>query len=96
MHYLSFIVNRELLLKLYMILRNNSIIRVRLKFCLFSKQLFLLLMVSSVTGVVGVLNYNQTELFVGRNHDLMFLRSDSNECNNLFFVNFLDLRLCLV
>jgi hypothetical protein len=50
----------------------------------------------SVAGVVGVLNNNQTELLVGRNHDLVFLRPDSDESDGFFLVYFLDARSGLV
>ena len=52
---------------------------------------------SSVTaGGVGVLHNDQAELFVRCNHDLVLLRPDSYEGDDLFLVDLRDLALCLV
>ena len=51
---------------------------------------------SVATGSVGVLHDDQAELFVGRNHDLVLLRPDSYEGDDLLLVDLRDLALRLV
>jgi hypothetical protein len=49
-----------------------------------------------VGGLIRVLNHNQTELFIRRNHDLMLLGADSDESDNFIVMHLLDLALGLV
>ena len=49
-----------------------------------------------MAGGVRVLHHDQAELFVGSDHDLVLLRADSYEGDDLLLVDLRDLALCLV
>lgn len=47
-------------------------------------------------SLVRVLNHNQGELLIGRNHNLMLQRTNSNESDGLLFMDLLNLGLSSV
>ena len=47
--------------------------------------------INSVVTLVRVLNDNQSELLVGRNHNFVLQATNTDESNGLFFVNLSDL-----